>query len=158
MREFMTRVGVTCFTPNDAACIVDFPMTGQHSEATFDANRLFDALLDRLQLENDEALAHALHVEPYLIRRIRDRQHALDPSLLIRINEVSGIDMRALRQIMGDRRAEYRLDAPPPHPVSAPKETEDRHEHGHDEHEEREKRRRSREDDDTGLPNFVQWS
>jgi hypothetical protein len=120
----------------------------------FDPNRLFDTLLQMLDLENDEALSHALHVEPYLVKRVRERQHPLDPSLLIRINEVTGINMRELRQMMGDRRTEYRLDAAP-HPVAPPvKEVVERHEEG----DEREKLRRSFERDDTGLPNFVQWS
>lgn len=131
-------------------------MTGHRTTESFDPNRLFDALLDQLDLENDEALSHALHVEPYLIKRIREHRHPLDPSLLIRINEVSGINMRELRQIMGDRRAEYRLDTYPAHPImaAAHKETVEKHDEG----EEREKIRRSLENDDTGLPNFVQWS
>ncbi|HYD59420.1 MAG TPA: hypothetical protein VEC35_03655 [Noviherbaspirillum sp.] len=129
-------------------------MTDIHSTGAFDPNRLFDALLDQLELENDEALAHTLHVEPYLIKRIRDHQYALDPSLLIRINEVSGINMRELRQIMGDRRTEYRLETHPAMPSAPQKETAEKHEDG----EEREKIRRSLERDDTGLPNFVQWS
>jgi hypothetical protein len=131
-------------------------MTGHHISDMFDPNRLFDALLDQLDLENDEALSHALHVEPYLVKRIREHQLPLDPSLLIRINEVSGINMRELRQIMGDRRAEYRLDSRPAAAVAPQKETVEKHEH--DEGEEREKIRRSLENDDTGLPNFVQWS
>lgn len=129
-------------------------MTGQHTTGAFDPNRLFDALLDQLELENDEALAHTLHVEPYLIKRIRDHQYSLDPSLLIRINEVSGINMRELRQIMGDRRTEYRLETHPSAPPVPQKEIVEKHGEG----EERERIRRSLERDDTGLPNFVQWS
>ena len=125
-----------------------------HSAELFDPNRLFDTLLQMLDLENDEALSHALHVEPYVIKRVRERQHPLDPSLLIRINEATGINMRDLRQMMGDRRTEYRLDAAPLPVVAPVKEVADKHEEGGD----REKLRRSFERDDTGLPNFVQWS
>lgn len=129
-------------------------MMEHHTAEPFDPNRLFDTLQQMLDLENDEALSHVLHVEPYLIKRVRERQHPLDPSLLIRINEATGINMRDLRQMMGDRRTEYRLDAAP-QPVVAPvKEVVEKHDEG----EERGKLRRSFERDDTGLPNFVQWS
>lgn len=130
-------------------------MSENHKADLFDPNRLFDTLQQMLDLENDEALSHALHVAPYVIKRIREGQHPVDPSLLIRINEATGINMRDLRQMMGDRRTEYRLDvAPQPVVIPPVKEVEDRHDEG----EEREKLRRSHERDDTGLPNFVQWS
>ena len=130
-------------------------MMEHHSAEPFDPNRLFDTLRQMLDLESDEALSHALHVEPYLIKRVRERQHPIEPSLLIHINEATGINMRELRQMMGDRRSEYRLDATPPPVVSPVKEEVVEK---HDEGEEREMIRRSFERDDTGLPNFVQWS
>ena len=129
-------------------------MFEHHTSTQFDPNRLFDTLQQMLDLENDEALAGALHVEPYVIKRIRERRHPLDPSLLIRINEATGINMRELRQMMGDRRTEYRLEAVPVSPAVPPREIVDKH----DDSDERESLRRSRESDDTGLPNFVQWS
>lgn len=125
-----------------------------HTVEALDPNRLFDTLQQMLELENDEALSRVLHVEPYLIKRVRERQHPLDPSLLIRINEATGINMRDLRQMMGDRRTEYRLDAAPQPLVAPAKEVVEKHDEG----EERGKLRRSFERDDTGLPNFVQWS
>ena len=129
-------------------------MTQRHTPELFDPNRLFDTLLQMLELDNDEALAHRLHVEPYLVKRVREGQHPLDPSLLIRINEATDINMRELRRMMGDRRNEYRLDQAPQPVVPPVKEVVEKHEEG----EEREKLRRSFERDDTGLPNFVQWS
>ena len=125
----------------------------EHHDDRFDPNRLFDVLRHRLGLEDDAALAHALHVEPYLIARIREKRAPLDPSLLIRINEATGINMRELRQMMGDRRAEYRLYDKPQTPPTPEREADKR-----DEGEERGKLRRSIESDDAGLPNFVQWS
>jgi hypothetical protein len=129
-------------------------MMEHHTMDPFDPNRMFDTLQQMLDLENDEALSHVLHVEPYLIKRVREHQHPLDPSLLIRINEATGINMRELRQMMGDRRTEYRLDTSPPPVVAPVKEVVEKHDEG----EERGKRRRSFERDDSGLPNFVQWS
>jgi len=129
-------------------------MIDHRTASQFDPNRLFDTLQQMLELENDEALAYALHVEPYVIKRIRERQHPLDPSLLIRINEATGINMRELRQMMGDRRTEYRLEAVPVPPVAPPREIGDKH----DASDEKASPRHPRERDDTGLPNFVQWS
>ncbi|OWW22448.1 hypothetical protein [Noviherbaspirillum denitrificans] len=129
-------------------------MTHHAAAELFDPNRLFDTLQQMLDLENDEALSHVLHVEPYLIKRVREGVHPIDPALLIRINEATGINMRDLRQMMGDRRTEYRLDTSPPPVVAPVKEAVEKHGEG----EERDKLRRSFERDDTGLPNFVQWS
>lgn len=129
-------------------------MMEHHTSEPFDPNRLFDTLQQMLELDDDEALSHVLHVEPYLIKRVREHKHPLDPSLLIRINETTGINLRDLRLMMGDRRAEYRLDSTPPPAVTPVKEVVEKH----DETEEREKLRRSFERDDTGLPNFVQWT
>ena len=128
-------------------------MNDHTAEDRFDPNRLFDTLLHQLDLENDEALSRTLHVESYLIKRIRQRQHPLDSSLLIRINEASGINMRELRHLMGDRRTEYRLETNPALATPAKNSPEK-----HDESEERKKFRRLLENDDAGLPNFVQWS
>ncbi|RZI43757.1 hypothetical protein EGT07_08295 [Herbaspirillum sp. HC18] len=123
------------------------------SSDTYNPNRLFDVLLHKFQLDDDKALAHALNVEPYLIERIRFGEYMLDPSLLIRINEVFDINMRELRQLTGDRRAEYRLtDAP--HAPQPEKEAA----HDPEDGEERGKLRRSHENDDGGMPNFVQWN
>jgi hypothetical protein len=118
-----------------------------------DPNRLFDALLCRFRLEDDETLSHVLDVESYLIARIRQHHYPVESSLLIRINEVFGINVRELRQLMGDRRQQYRLHTDP-HGTGAPeKETSERINEGA----EREKFRRLMENDDAGMPSFVQW-
>ncbi|HYD95339.1 MAG TPA: hypothetical protein VEC01_08435 [Noviherbaspirillum sp.] len=119
---------------------------------SYDPNRLFDVLIHRFQLDDDRALAHALHVDPALIARIRYGEQALDPSLLIRVNEIFDINMRELRRLMGDRRAEYRLSAVPP-PAATPAGEPERRPG-----EQRGRLRRTTENDDAGMPNFVQWS
>lgn len=102
-------------------------------EATYDPNRLLDRLLQRMELEDDEALCRVLDVGPPLLAMVRSRQLPVGPSLLIRITEVSGISIPELRKLMGDRRAQYRLTD-----LQA-------------------KRRRPAMDDEAGLPNCVQW-
>lgn len=99
----------------------------------YDPNRLLDSLLQQLQLPGDDALSRILNVAPVLLYRIRRRQVAVGPSLLIRMSEVSDRSVRELRQWMGDRRAEYRLS-------------------------DAQGKRRLRETDEAGLPNSVQWT
>lgn len=80
------------------------PMT-----SNYEPNSLLDALLDLLKLKNDAALARALEVAPPVISKVRHYRLPLGPSLLIRIHEVSGISVKQLQALMGDRRAKYRI-------------------------------------------------
>ncbi len=111
----------------------------------YNPNMLFDVLLATFGLDDDEALGSVLHIGAPLIRRIRCGQVPVDPLLLLRMNELSGISVRELRRLMGDRRAEWRLpgtrvavtadetpDAPP--------------------------RRKTPDAGDAGLPSSVQWT
>lgn len=118
--------------------------TNAHQPASFrfDPNRMLDTLLRKLQLANNDALCAELHVAPFVIARIRSGQSPIPPSLLIRINELSGINVRELRHLMGDRRREYRMgDFVPAREPAAGLGL----------------RRRLMDTDDAGLPNSVQW-
>lgn len=106
----------------------------QKDDSSFDPNRLLDHLLQEMQLETDEDLCRALNVEAPLILKIRHGELPVGPSLLIRMNEVFGINVRDLRRLMGDRRMEYRL-------------IDMQH-----------KRKLLFDTDEAGMPNFVQWS
>lgn len=117
--------------------------TAHHSTPGFDPNRMFDILLRRLEMASDEALCAELHVAPFVIARIRSGQSPIPPSLLIRINELSGINVRELRRLMGDRRSEYRMGDFVPARETA-------HASG--------AYRRLMDGDDAGLPNSVQWA
>lgn len=79
--------------------------------AVYDPNRLFDALIDKMQLKNDAQLCRVLNVAPPLISKIRHRRLPVGGSLLIRMHEVSGLSIAELRQLMGDRRQKYRISA-----------------------------------------------
>lgn len=76
---------------------------------TYDPNRLFDALLRKLHLSSDEALCNTLGIVPFLLVRIRNGDYPVVPELLIRINEISGINVQELHRIMGDRRSQFRM-------------------------------------------------
>jgi hypothetical protein len=75
----------------------------------FNPDRLLDFLLGHLQLKNDAALSRALEVAPPVISKIRHRRLPVGASLLIRMHEVSGLSILEMRNLMGDRRAKFRM-------------------------------------------------
>ena len=76
----------------------------------YDPNRLFNALILSLKLRSDAALARTLEVPSGLVRKVRQLEIPVTPALLIRIEEVSGWSARNLRDLMGDRRANFRFE------------------------------------------------
>ena len=78
-------------------------------QVNYDPNNLLDALIEKLNLKNDAALSRALEVAPPVISKIRHRRLPVGASMLIRMHEVSNMDIRELRELMGDRRTKYRL-------------------------------------------------
>lgn len=79
------------------------------SQETYNPNHLLDFLLEKLVLKNDAALSRKLEVAPPVISKIRHRRLPIGASLLIRMHEVTGMSIRDLRDLMGDRRTKYRL-------------------------------------------------
>lgn len=79
------------------------------SEYIYDPSILLDVLLGKLQLKNDFALARRLEVAPATVSYIRRNRRNITATMLIRMHEVSGISVRELRDLMGDRRTKYRL-------------------------------------------------
>jgi hypothetical protein len=74
----------------------------------YDANRLFDSLLNELRLENDTLLSNALNVTPSVIHDMRMMRLPIDAPMLIWMQVVTGIAIDELRQIVGDRRQKLR--------------------------------------------------
>ncbi len=75
----------------------------------YNPNHLLDAILGKLQLRNDAALSRALEVAPPVISKIRHHKLQVGASILIRMHELTGMPIRDLRDLMGDRRAKYRM-------------------------------------------------
>ncbi|RJG06631.1 hypothetical protein D3870_11965 [Noviherbaspirillum cavernae] len=75
----------------------------------YDPNHLLESLIQKLNLKNDAALSRALEVAPPLISKIRHRRLPVGASLLIRMHEVSDLSIKDLRELMGDRRAKFRI-------------------------------------------------
>src|ERR1700710_191725 len=78
-------------------------------QLAYNPDNLLDSLIERLNLKNDAALSRALEVAPPVISKIRHRRLPVGASMLIRMHEVSNMDIRELRELMGDRRTKYRL-------------------------------------------------
>lgn len=77
----------------------------------YDPNKLIDALRVRLDLKNDALLSHALKLSPLLLSKIRHYALPVGGSILIRMQEVSGLSVRELRELMGDRRKTIRMSS-----------------------------------------------
>ncbi|GAB3546513.1 hypothetical protein GCM10027343_24380 [Noviherbaspirillum agri] len=86
-------------------------MTDQESlsQQTYDPNRLLDTLIERLNLKNDAALSRTLGVAPPVISKIRHGRLPVGASMLIRMHEETGLNIRELRELMGDRRNKLRI-------------------------------------------------
>jgi hypothetical protein len=79
------------------------------TELVYDPDRLLDAMLEHLKLKNDAALSRALEVAPPVISKIRHRRIPVGAAILIRMHEVSGLTIRDLRYLLGDRRKKFRV-------------------------------------------------
>jgi hypothetical protein len=79
------------------------------SQPTYDPNRLLDTLLERLKLKNDAALSRLLDVAPPVISKIRHGRLPVGASMLIRMHEETGLSIRELRDLMGDKRNRLRM-------------------------------------------------
>lgn len=89
------------------------PPADTRTPPPYDPARLFDLLRQRLQLHSDKALAKALQIAPPLLARLRHRGLPVSGSLLLRIQDVSGIAVDELRRVLGDRRRRMRLAIAP---------------------------------------------
>lgn len=79
------------------------------SHPTYDPNRLLDSLIERMNLPSDAALARALDVTPPVISKMRHGRIPIGASMLIRMHEETGLKVRELRELMGDRRKRMRM-------------------------------------------------
>jgi len=68
--------------------------------ATYDPNRVLDAIIARLRLKNDAALSRVLEVAPPVISKIRHNTLPIGATILLRMHEVSDFSIRELRALM----------------------------------------------------------
>lgn len=75
----------------------------------YDPNNLLTGMIKTLNLKNDAALSRALEVAPPVISKIRHGRLPVGASLLIRMQEISNLSIKELREMMGDRRNKFRI-------------------------------------------------
>lgn len=76
---------------------------------SYDPNHLLDAVMNKMKLSNDAALGRLLEIQAPVISKIRNNRIVLSSAVLLRIHEVTGLSVRTLQDMMGDRRLKYRL-------------------------------------------------
>lgn len=70
-------------------------------------NQLIDALVNQLRLKNDAALSRALEVAPPVISKIRAHRLPVGATILLRMHEISGLEIKDLRALMGDTHEKF---------------------------------------------------
>ena len=83
-------------------------MDNLSDSTNYDPNNLLNALINKMKLKNDAALSRVLGVAPPVISKIRHCQIPIGAVLLLRMHEESGLSIKDLRQLMGDRREKFR--------------------------------------------------
>jgi hypothetical protein len=68
--------------------------------ASYDPNRVLDAVIQKLKLKNDAALSRVLEVAPPVISKIRHNTLPIGATILLRMHEVSDFSIRELRALM----------------------------------------------------------
>ena len=76
-------------------------------QATYDPNRLLDALIEKLHLKNDAALSRLLGIESTTLSKMRHRHLPIGATVLIGMHEASGLTIAELRALMGDHRKKF---------------------------------------------------
>jgi hypothetical protein len=115
LHEWQSGISKFCLSSNQHYLFTPKPMRkimAHHalaSQESYNPNHLLDILLGKMQLKNDAALSRLLEVAPPVISKIRHHRLPVGASLLIRMHEVTGMSIRDLRDLMGDRRTKYRL-------------------------------------------------
>lgn len=74
----------------------------------FQPNHLLDSLITIIGVKNDAALSQALGISPPIVSKIRHNRLSVSAALLLRIHDVTRLSVRELRDLMGDRRRNYR--------------------------------------------------
>lgn len=78
----------------DSGALLDSP--------TYSPNVLLNYLMSVMRYKNDSALALALDVPPALISKARNKRIPMSAGVLLRMHEITGMNIRAMREMMGD--------------------------------------------------------
>ena len=64
----------------------------------------FDELKQRLNFKTDASLCRVFDISPSTISKIRHRQSAVSPEILLKIHDMTNIPILELRKMMRDKR------------------------------------------------------
>ncbi len=87
----------------------DALLHSNNNHPPYDPSRLLNTIIENLHLKNDAQLCRLLEVAPPRISNIRHHRLPIGASMLIRMHEVTGLSIRDLRYLMGDRRKRFRI-------------------------------------------------
>jgi len=89
--------------------LVDTPLSGEAVQAAYDPNNLLDKLSENLNVADDTELANTLELSRPIIGKIRLGKMRVGSSILLRMQELSGIPVQKLKVILGDKRRAFRF-------------------------------------------------
>lgn len=64
------------------------------------ANKLLDAVIEKMGLKNDAALCRGIGVSPPVISKIRSKRIPLGPSIMLRLHEFTNLSTKELKDFM----------------------------------------------------------
>jgi plasmid maintenance system antidote protein VapI len=70
----------------------------------YDPGLLLNAIMARMHLTEDAELANRLRIDRRVLGQIRERRLQISGSMLMQMQEATGITIAELRRILGDRR------------------------------------------------------
>lgn len=71
---------------------------------------LLDFLLATMRLANDRALAVKMNMRPSLVAKLREGRIAVSGSILMWMQQASGLTIQQLRTVLGDQRTKLRFN------------------------------------------------
>lgn len=72
-------------------------------------NHLLDALIDRMDLPDDTALAQKLKVAPPIISMLREGRIAVSAPMMKWMHDASGMSLQQLHELLNDERSDFRF-------------------------------------------------
>jgi plasmid maintenance system antidote protein VapI len=78
----------------------------------YDPGLFLDRLLSQLHLADDSQLARTLKMNKKVLISIRERRQPISGSMLMRMQEVTGLTVEELRHMLKDRRKTSRMTGP----------------------------------------------
>lgn len=79
------------------------------ADEDYNPEMLLNSLMDRMHLKEDAELAKRLRMDKRLLGQIRERRLQISGSMLMQMQEASGITIAELRRLLGDRRSKSRM-------------------------------------------------